>query len=88
MLSKKPAARAEHVHPPQKVVLRDAIFEPELVEQPTLVPPLPPHHRPPPLPQIDQPPESRFVAFLKPFFDSIDPLRSSLAPRPICFLRH
>jgi len=32
MLSKKPAARAEHVHPPQKVVLRDAIFEPELVK--------------------------------------------------------
>jgi hypothetical protein len=26
---------------------------------------------------IDRPPESRFAGLLKPFFDSIDPLRSS-----------
>jgi len=26
------------------VVLRDAVFEPELVKQPALIPPLPPHH--------------------------------------------
>ena len=36
----------EHVHAAQQVVLRDAIFEPELVEQRALIPPLAPHHRP------------------------------------------
>ena len=55
------------------MILRDAIFEPELVEQTPLIPPLPTHHRPPPLPMINQTPESRFAASLKPFFDSIDP---------------
>jgi hypothetical protein len=53
------------------VVLGDAIFEPELVEQTPLITPLPTHHRPPPLPMINQPPESRFAASLKPFFDTI-----------------
>ena len=36
----------EYVDPSQQVVLGDPIFEPELVEQPALIPPLPPHHRP------------------------------------------
>jgi hypothetical protein len=36
----------EHIDPSQQMVLGDAIFEPELVEQPALIPPLPPHHRP------------------------------------------
>src|SRR5512138_3711093 len=63
--------RHEHIHSPQQVVLGDAIFEPELVEQTPLITPLPTHHRPPPLPMINQPPESRFAASLKPFFDTI-----------------
>jgi hypothetical protein len=63
--------RHEHVHPPQQVVLGYAIFQPELVEQPALIAPLPTHHHPPPLLPIDQPPESRFAGLLKPFFDSI-----------------
>jgi len=37
--------RHEHVHAAQQVVLGDAIFELELVEQTALVPLLPPHHR-------------------------------------------
>jgi len=57
--------RHEHVHPPQKVVRRDAIFEPELLEQPALILQLPPHHCAAPLP-INQPPESRFAGLLKP----------------------
>ena len=53
--------RHEHVDPAQQMVLGNAIFEPELVEQPALIPPLPPHHRPAlRLPIINQPPESRF----------------------------
>ena len=68
--------RHEHVHPPQQVVLGDAIFEPELVEQPALIAPLPPHHRPAlRCRSIDQPPESRFAGLLKPFFDSIGQTR-------------
>jgi hypothetical protein len=64
--------RDEHIHPAQKVALRNAILKPELVEQPALIAPLPPHHRPaPPMPMINQPPESRFAGRLKPFFDSI-----------------
>ena len=39
-------SRHEHVHPAQQVVLRDAIFEPELVEQTPLIAPPPTHHRP------------------------------------------
>jgi hypothetical protein len=35
----------EHVDPAQKMVLRNAIVEAELVEKLALVPPLPPHHR-------------------------------------------
>jgi PncC family amidohydrolase len=37
--------RAMYVHAAQQVVLGDATFEPELVEQTALVPLLPPHHR-------------------------------------------
>src|SRR5262245_20745552 len=69
--------RNEHVHAPQEVVLRDAILQPKLVEQPALIAPLPPHPRPSPLPPINQPPESRFAALLNPFFDSIGPTRTS-----------
>src|SRR6187200_1681820 len=36
----------EHIDPSQQMVLGDAIFKPELVEQPALIPPLPPHRRP------------------------------------------
>ena len=43
--------RHKHVHPPQQVVLGNAIIEPELVEQTPLIPPLP---------MINQPPESWF----------------------------
>src|SRR5262249_61448777 len=32
----------------------------------------------PPMPIIDQPPESRFASLLKTFFDSIDPSKTSL----------
>src|SRR6478609_2034836 len=39
----------ENVHAPQQVALGDAIFQPELVEQTTLMPSLPPHHRPVPV---------------------------------------
>src|SRR3990170_5687429 len=39
--------RDEHVHPAQQVVLRDAIFEPKLIEQLALIPPPPTHHGPP-----------------------------------------
>jgi len=56
--------RHEHVHPSQQVVLGDAIFQSELVEQTATITPLPPHHRSPPLTPIDQPPESRFAAAL------------------------
>src|SRR6185369_11524066 len=73
--------RHEHIHSPQQVVLGDAIFEPELVEQTPLITPLPTHHRPPPLPMINQPPESRFAASLKPFFDTIDPEETSAKSR-------
>jgi hypothetical protein len=38
--------RHKHVHATQQVVRGDPIFEPELVEQAGLIPPLPPHHRP------------------------------------------
>ena len=38
--------RHEYVHPAQQVVLGDAIFELELVEQTALIAPLPPHHPP------------------------------------------
>jgi hypothetical protein len=41
--------RHENVHAPQQVALGDAIFQPELVEQTTLMPSLPPHHRPVPV---------------------------------------
>ena len=37
--------RHEHVHAPQKVLLRDAVLEPELVEKLALIPPPPPDHR-------------------------------------------
>ena len=38
--------RHEHVDPTQQMVLGNAIFEPELVEQTALIPLLPPHHDP------------------------------------------
>src|SRR5215813_15227964 len=38
--------RHKHVDATQQVVLGDPIFQPELVEQAALIPPLPPHHRP------------------------------------------
>jgi hypothetical protein len=38
---------------------------------------LPPHHGPPSDADDLQPPESRFVGLLKPFFDSIDPDQTS-----------
>jgi len=37
--------RHEHVHAAQQVVLRDAIFKPELVKQAALISPLSTHHR-------------------------------------------
>jgi len=42
MLSKKGLRKAANR---DSVVLRDAILERELVEQPALIPPLPPYHR-------------------------------------------
>src|SRR5665811_2172499 len=39
-------SRHKHVDPSQKMVLRNAIIEAELVEQLALVSPLPTHHRP------------------------------------------
>jgi hypothetical protein len=67
------------------VVLGYAIFQPELVEQPALIAPLPTHHHPPPLLPIDQPPESRFAGLLKPFFDSIGEVQSFTGPRSARF---
>ncbi len=71
--------RHEHVHAAQQVVLGDAVFQPKLVEQPALIPPCRPSSPRPPLPIINQPAESRFAGLLKPFFDSIDPNRTSSA---------
>ena len=69
--------RHEHVHAAQQMALGDPIFEPELIEQAALDPAAAAPSSPrPPMPIIDQPPESRFAGLLKPFFDSIDPIRS------------
>ena len=38
--------RHKHVHPPQQMVLGDAIFEAKLVEQAALITSQSPHHRP------------------------------------------
>lgn len=48
--------RDEHVNRPKQMALRDAIFEPELAEQPALIPLAPPHHRHalPPLTKLDE----------------------------------
>jgi hypothetical protein len=53
------------------VVLGDAIFEPELVEQTALSRCCRPIIAAPPLPLINQLPETPFAASLKLFFDSI-----------------
>jgi len=68
--------------PSQKMVLRNAIIEAELVEQLALVPPLPTHHRPVPRRRSRQQTESPFGATLNAFIDSIDPNRTCRAPEP------
>jgi hypothetical protein len=59
---------SETIHRAQQMVLGDAIFEPKLVKQSTLIPSLPPHHGSRPLPIIDQPPEARSPPLSSPFF--------------------
>jgi len=63
--------RHKHVDPSQKMVLRNAIIEAELVEQLALVPPLPTHHRPVLRRRSPQQTESPFGATLNAFIDSI-----------------
>ena len=64
-------SRHKHVDPSQKMVLRNAIIEAELVEQLALVPPLPTHHRPSPPSPISEQTESLFGGHLNAFIDSI-----------------
>jgi hypothetical protein len=53
------------------MVLRNAIIEAKLVEQPALIPPPPPHHRRIPRRRSPQQTESPFGAALNAFIDSI-----------------
>jgi hypothetical protein len=64
-------SRHKHVDPSQKMVLRNAIIEAELVEQLAMVPPLPTHHRPVLRRQSPQQTESPFGTSLNAFIDSI-----------------
>jgi hypothetical protein len=64
-------SRHNHVDPSQKMVLRNAIVEAELVEQLALVPPPPTHHRPALRHRSPQQTESPFDATLNAFIDSI-----------------
>ena len=65
-------SRHKHVDPSQKMILRNAIIETELVEQLALVPPPPPHHRRiPRRRRSPQQTESPFGATLNAFIDSI-----------------
>jgi hypothetical protein len=70
------SSRHDQVYPAQKMTLRNAIIEAELIEQLTLVPPLPPHHRRIPVANLPQQTESPFGASLNAFIDSIDPKRT------------
>jgi hypothetical protein len=63
--------RHKYIDPSQKMVLRNAIIEAELVEQLTLVPPLPTHHRPVLRRRSRQQTESPFGTALNAFIDSI-----------------
>src|SRR5665648_741344 len=66
-------SRHKHIDPAQKMVLRNAIIEAELVEQLALVSPLPTHHPPVLRRRCPQQTESPFGANLNAFIDSIDP---------------
>jgi hypothetical protein len=68
--------RHKHINPAQKMALRNAVIETELVEQLALVPPLPTHHRPVLHRRSRQQTESSFGATLNAFIDSIDPERT------------
>jgi hypothetical protein len=67
----------EHVDPAEKMVLRNAIVEAELVEKLALVPLLPTHHYPILRRQCPQLTESPFGATLNAFIDSIGQGRTS-----------
>jgi hypothetical protein len=53
-----------------------SMVEVELVEEPALIPPLPPHHRAVSVADSDQTTESPFGRHLNAFIDSIDPSRT------------
>jgi hypothetical protein len=72
-------SRHKHVDPSQKMVLRNAIIEAELVKQLALVPPLPTHHRPVLRRRSPQQTESPFAPSLNAFIDSIGQLLTSYA---------
>jgi hypothetical protein len=64
------------VHPSQQVAPWNHFVEVEIVEQPSLIPILSPQHPESPAGPSQQ--ESAFAASVEPFFDSIDPKRTSL----------
>ena len=74
--------RHDDVDPAQEVVLWDAVVEVELVEEPALIPPLPPHHRAVSVADSDQTTESPFGRHLNAFIDSIGHNRT----KPLMFL--
>jgi hypothetical protein len=69
-------SRRKHIDSSQQVVSRDHLIEAKLVEELPLISVLPPHPSSNLLPPPKQ--ESLFAQLLNPFFDSIDPYRSSL----------
>jgi hypothetical protein len=63
--------RYDDIDATQQVVLGDAVIKVELVEQPTLIAPLSPHHSAASAADSDQRTESLFGRHLNAFIDSI-----------------
>ena len=61
------------------MVLRNAIFEVEEIEQPALIDLLPTHHDLPPAAENRRQTESRFADHHEGFFNSIDPKQTATA---------
>jgi hypothetical protein len=72
-------SRHKHVDPSQKMILRNAIIEAELVEQLALVPPLPTHHRPVLRRRSPQQTESPFAASLNALYRQHRPIADKSA---------
>src|SRR5437016_13436878 len=70
------------IDPAQQMACRNTPFEIEEVKQLALIAALPPHHDPPPPPNESSERESWHADNHEPFFNTIDPPRTSSALRP------